>query len=128
MTVRGVLLAGKWRTEEELNRTSADNKRNTLIVELGGHSNETGNSMWGLSDEVLVGKAAVLLLLMDAGIRQKDWLKANSFNNHRNALIASIHSFTDEPLEALRRLSDPELVRWGSTIKSNSAAAIGARG
>src|SRR5262249_387310 len=33
MTLRGVLLAGGWRTEDELNGTTTDNKRNTLIVE-----------------------------------------------------------------------------------------------
>jgi hypothetical protein len=125
-TVRGVLLAGKWRTAEELNQMSADNKRNTLIVVLGGLSNETGETMWGLSDDVLVAKAAVVLLLMDAGIRDEAWLKANGFANHRAALIESIHGFTDEPLAALQKLSDQELVRWGSTIKSNSAATMAA--
>lgn len=127
LTVRGVLLAGKWRTEQDLNRTSADNKRNTLITELGAHSNETDGYMQGLNDQVLVGKAALLLLLMDASIRDKAWLKANRFDNHRNALIESIHSFTNEPVGALQGLSDEELVRWGSTIKSNSAAALAAR-
>lgn len=40
MTLRGVLLAGKWRTEEELNQILTENKRNTLIVELSHHTNQ----------------------------------------------------------------------------------------
>jgi hypothetical protein len=40
MTLRGVLLAGKWRTEDELNHMPTNDKRNFLIVELEKHTNK----------------------------------------------------------------------------------------
>jgi phospholipase C len=40
MTPRGILLAGKWRTQDELNKMSAGDIRNTLIVELSKHTNQ----------------------------------------------------------------------------------------
>ena len=40
-TIRGVLLAGKFRTQHELNNMSHDDQRNTLIVELTAHSNQS---------------------------------------------------------------------------------------
>ena len=42
MTLGGILVAGKWRTQDEVNKASADGIRNTLIVELSGHTNQPG--------------------------------------------------------------------------------------
>src|SRR6266446_9917133 len=44
MTTPGeILLAGKWRTEAELNKTKdPEGERNTLIVEMSGHTNQPG--------------------------------------------------------------------------------------
>ncbi len=45
MTPRGVLLAGKWRTEDELNHMPTEDKRNTLIVVLREYTNQPGAGM-----------------------------------------------------------------------------------
>jgi hypothetical protein len=75
MTLRGILLAGKWRTEEELNHTSTENKRNTLIVEMTQHTNQDGGHFQGMNDEALIGVGAVVVFLREAGIRDDDALK-----------------------------------------------------
>ena len=38
--IRGVLLAGKFRTQQELNKMALGDQRNTLIVELANRSEE----------------------------------------------------------------------------------------
>ena len=39
--IRGILLAGNFRTQHELNMMTHDDQRNTLIVEMTKHSNQT---------------------------------------------------------------------------------------
>jgi hypothetical protein len=75
MTLRGVLLAGKWRTEEELNHTSTENKRNTLIVEMAAHSNQNAGHFQAMNDEQLIGVGAVAVFLRKAKIRDDVGLK-----------------------------------------------------
>lgn len=123
MTVRGILVAGGWRTAEQLDTISGEDKRNTLIVELGGHSNHDGAYFWGLDDAALVQRGAVVVFLLTTGIHDRSWLKAHSCAEHRDAVIQLIHNARDEPYETLKKLSEGELVRWGFAIKSNAAAA-----
>jgi hypothetical protein len=124
MTVKGILLAGKWRTEAELEGTSTDNKRNTLIVVLNGLSNQSAQYFQRFDDKALVGKGAVVVFLKAAGICNDSQLKAMSDDGHRNAVISVIHNFTDEPVPKLQSLPDPELVRWGFAIKGGAAVAM----
>ena len=53
--IRGVLLAGQFRTQHELNTMSADDQRNTLIVEMAGHSNQPVPHFQSLNDFDLAG-------------------------------------------------------------------------
>ena len=124
MTVRGMLMAGRWRTAEGLDTMSGEDKRNTLIVELGGHSNQDGAYFWGLDDAALVQRGAVVVFLLTTGTHDRIWLKAHSCAEHRAAVIQLIHNARDEPLKALEGLSEGELVRWGFAIKTNTAATI----
>ena len=39
--IRGVLLAGRFRSQHQLNTMSPDDMRNTLIVEIAGRSKQT---------------------------------------------------------------------------------------
>ncbi len=126
MTIPGILLAGKWRTENELNAISANDKRNTLITELNAHSKQKNGYFAAFKDDDLVGMGAVMVFLMAAGIRDKNWLKANTCDDHRNGLIAFLDARTGEPVSKLQGLTNQELVRWGFTLKGNAAAAIGA--
>jgi hypothetical protein len=75
MTPRGILLAGKWRTQDELNKMSAGDIRNTLIVELSKHTNQPVGYFQGKKDDDLVGFGAMVVFLLKTGIRNDTWLK-----------------------------------------------------
>ena len=51
--IRGVLLAGRFRSFEELNGMSHEDQRNTLIVELAGRTNQPVAHYQGLDDAAL---------------------------------------------------------------------------
>ena len=123
MTLRGILVAGGWRTAEQLDTISMEDKRNTVIVELGGHSNQDGSYFWGLDNDALVQRGAIVVFLLTTGIHDRSWLKAHSCAEHRDAVIQLIHNARDEPYETLKKLSEGELVRWGFAIKGSAAAA-----
>lgn len=129
LTTRGVLLAGGWRSDE-LSDMSPEAKRNTLIVVLAGSSNQPAGYFQSTprddDNRALVEKAAVVVFLLQAGLREQSWLKEHSDIDHLNTLVAFIHSHTDEPVAKLQGLSVGELVRWGWTIKGGAAGAVGA--
>lgn len=120
MTLRGVLLAGEWRTADELNHTTTENKRNTLIVELSGHTNQSGGYFQGFDDDALVGKGATVVFLRGAGIRDDDALKNMSDDDQRNTLIVVNNGYTDRSISQLQGMNNQELVQVGLEWFSNS--------
>ncbi len=126
MTPRGVLLAGKFRTEDELNHTSTDNKRNTMIVALSQHTNQSVGYFQGFPDDALVGKLATAVFLKEAGIRDGDALKTMTDDDERNTLIVVNEGYTDRAVSQLQGLSNQELVQVGLEwfTKSRTLAAI----
>jgi hypothetical protein len=110
MTPGGILVAGKWRTQDEVNKAKAEDIRNTLIVELSGHTNQPGGYFQGKKDDDLVGIGAVVVFLLKAGIRDRAWLKQNSDDDHRNILIYVLAE-TQRP--GLQGMSNQKLVQIG---------------
>ena len=106
--IRGVLLAGQFRTQHELNRMSADDQRNTLIVEMAGHSNQS--NFQGLDDFALAGAGAVMVFLRGGRIRTDAELQKMSADDQRNVAIVEIGSQTNlgSRLQGLRSM---DLVR-----------------
>jgi hypothetical protein len=92
--IRGVLLIGKFRNHHQLNAMSHDDQRNTLIVELAGHSNQSISSYQALDDDALAGAGAVMVFLRKAGIRDDAALKTMSADDQRNTLIVEIDGQT----------------------------------
>jgi hypothetical protein len=88
MTLRGILLAGKWRDDATLKTYSDGDYHDALIVELGNHSNneKTVPGYWQQfrDDDVLIGKGAVVVFLLQAGILDLAGLKDNSDPNPQN--------------------------------------------
>jgi hypothetical protein len=126
MTPRGVLLAGGFRTEAELNRTSTDDKRNTMIVELAKHTNQPGGYFQGLSDDDLVGALAISVFLLKAEVRDLDALQKLSVDDQRNILIIVNNGYTDKPIGELQGKTNKELVQLGLGwfSKTTTVAAI----
>ena len=57
--VRGALLAGRFRTQHELNGVSDDGQRSILIVEIAGRTNQSGDHFKAMNDFTLAGAGAV---------------------------------------------------------------------
>jgi hypothetical protein len=108
--IRGVLLAGQFRTHHELNGMSQEDQRNTLIVELSGRSNQ--NNFQAFNDAQLADAGAVLVFLRTARIRDDAQLKTISIDDMRNILIVEIGAMTGMGRE-LQGLSNIDLVALG---------------
>jgi hypothetical protein len=105
--IGGVLLAGQFRTQHQLNTMSADDRRNTLIVELAGHSNQ--QNLQSFNGSQLAGAGALMLFLLKGGIRTLDQLKTLSVDDQRNIAIVEIGAQTNLGSK-LQSLSNLDLV------------------
>jgi len=110
--IRGVLLAGKFRTQKELNAMTKEDRRNTLIQELSVRTNQGVSHFQAMNDEILAGTGAVLVFLRTARIRTDAELKTISDDDQRNILIVEIGGQTHKGRE-LQALSNLELVLIG---------------
>ena len=110
--IRGVLVAGKFRTHRQLNGMSHDDQRNTLIVEMAGRTNQSVSHFQSLNDAALAGAGAVLVFLRTAGIRTDAELKKISDDDQRNTLIVEIDRQTHLGSQ-LQGLSNIDLVLKG---------------
>ncbi len=108
--LRGVLLAGKFRTQHDLNSMSEEDHRNTLIVELSNRSNQ--NNFQAFNDSALADAGAALVFLGTARIRDDAQLKTISIDDMRNILIVEIDGQTHLG-SRLQSLSNIDLVRLG---------------
>jgi hypothetical protein len=124
--IRGVLLAGKFRTQHELNGMSNDDQRNTLIVELAGRTNQSVAHFQSLDDATLAGTGAVLVFLREAKIRDDKALKTMSDDDQRNTLIVEIDAQTHlgSRLQGLTNM-DLVLMGFGSIIQHQKGVPPG---
>lgn len=113
MTLGGVLLAGKWRTADDLKKMTKEDIRNTLIVELNGHSKQPVEYFQGFDDNALVGKGAAVVFLMKARIRDNNALKNMSDDDQRNTLIVENGKHTGKTNPEMWKMSDQQLVQLG---------------
>jgi uncharacterized protein YkwD len=88
--IRGVLLAGRFRSYRDLNAMSAEDQRNTLITELAGRTNQPGGHFQGMNDEAVANAGATLVFLRAAAIRDDVTLKAMSDDDQRNTMIVEV--------------------------------------
>jgi len=108
--IRGVLLAGRFRTQHELNAMSNSDMRNTLIVELTKHSNQTDYQRF--DDDTLAGMGAVMVFLREGHLRDDAALSTMSSDDQRNTLIVELDGETHAG-RALQGFGDLDLVRIG---------------
>jgi hypothetical protein len=106
--IRGALLAGNFRTQRELNTMSHDDHRNTLIVEMAAHSNQS--NFQAFNDAALEGAGAVMVALRRARIRDDAALKTMSVDDQRNTLIVEMDAQTHLGVPRLQGLSNLDLV------------------
>ena len=77
--IRGVLLAGGFRNQQQLNGMSHEDQRNTLIVEMTARTNQANYQSF--DDRVLAGIGALLVFARRAGIRNDVQLKPFTADN-----------------------------------------------
>lgn len=106
--IRGALLAGNFRTQRELNQMSRDDQRNTLIVEMTKHSNQTNYQAF--SDAVLEGMGAAMVALRSGRMRDDSGLKTMSADDQRNTLIVEMAGQTQVGIPQLQGMSNMDLV------------------
>ncbi|KOV83813.1 hypothetical protein [Nocardia sp. NRRL S-836] len=90
--IRGVLLAGRFRTQEQLNAMSLDDMRNTLIVVMTSLSNQ--NDYQRYDNDTLAGMGAVMVFLRRTGIRDDAALGQMSADDQRNTTIVELDAQT----------------------------------
>ena len=73
---------------------SHEDMRNTLIVEMTNHSNQTTASYQALNDADLEGVGAVMVLLRNLRIRDDGALRQMSADDQRNTLIVELDAQT----------------------------------
>jgi hypothetical protein len=68
-------------------------------------------SQFGPTPDVLIGKAAVVVFLLQAGSVDLAWLKENNDGTHRNALINYLGPRAGRTIPELQGMSDQKLVQ-----------------
>lgn len=110
--IRAILLAGGFRSQHALNGMSPDDQRNTLIVEMTNHSNQSGGSYQAMSDADLAGAGALMVFLRQGAIANAAQLKTMSSDDHRNTVIVNIDRLFNIG-QSLQGLPNLELVLMG---------------
>ena len=126
MTNRGVLRAGNWYTDDQLNGMPSEVKRNALILVLADYSNKKVEYFQGFSTDDLVGKGATVAFLKEAWIKDHKQFKNLNDDDLRNHLIVLNNNHTDIEVGALQGKTDKENVAialdWYA--KSKTVAAV----
>jgi hypothetical protein len=106
--IRGALLAGGFRSQQELNGMSREDMRNSLIVELIERTRQS--SPQSFNNETLAGMGALLACLRAGRMRNDTELKGMTADDMRNTLIAEIGTQTQLGRPALQGMTNIELV------------------
>jgi len=109
--IRGVLLAGQFRSQHDLDTMSDDDQRSTLIAEMAGRSKQV--DLLSFNDETLAGMGAVLVFLRTARIRDDAGLKGMTADDMRNTLIVELAAQTKMSIPALQGMGNMDLVLLG---------------
>jgi hypothetical protein len=108
--IRGVLLAGKFRTQQQLNGMGFEDQRNTLITELVGRTRDTVGQYQSLNDGALGGAGALLVYLRETGSRTDQQIKTLSADDMRNIVIVEVGAQTGRGRD-LQALSNRQLIQ-----------------
>jgi hypothetical protein len=129
MTLRGVLLAGKWATEAELKTHDDEWWRNGLIVKLHEYTKpEPGFSYQAFTNDDLIGQAAIVLFLSQDASYGIDKLKTMSADEQRTAIIEYNHDHAGIPISDLKPLSNRQLAQRALDVMSVFSMEMTLRG
>ncbi|NGZ07845.1 MAG: hypothetical protein CV088_00435 [Nitrospira sp. LK70] len=110
--IRGILLVGKFRSQQHLNGMSSEDQRNTLITELAARTKDTVVQYQALNDAALAGAGALLVYLRETGSRTDQQIKAMTADDMRNTVIVEVGIQTGRGSSELQALSNTTLMEW----------------
>ena len=121
LNLADALLFAGWRNAQQLAQMSQGDMKNTIIAEMVSHSNQSVPFFQGRSDANLVEDVALVATLIKRGYRTKADLNNLSLDDHRNVLIAAIHSNKGIGVPTLQSWSNRGLVEyeWSYIIVQN---------
>ena len=109
--ITGVLLVGKFRTRQQLNAMTFEDRRNTLIVELSNRTKDAAGYYQSLNDADLAGVGALLVFLRETGSRTDQQIKTMTASDMRNTVIVEANVRTGRGIRELQALSNLEIVK-----------------
>lgn len=109
-SIRGVLLQGGFRTQDELNRMSDDDWRDTLKAELANRTAGYVQDYDAFDNDALAGVGALLVYLLTTGDTSEATLVNYNAKDMRRAVTADIQKQTGIPLSELQLKSDLALI------------------
>lgn len=108
--LRGVLLNGAFRTQNELNTMSGEDWRNALLVELANRTADTRSELDRLNNHNLSGLGALVAhILREQQVTPSD-LAHMTAADIRRTIISDLNAQTGQPVGVLSRMTDLELV------------------
>ena len=110
-SIGGMLLAGKFRSRDEVNRMSSEDRRNTLITELANRTKDAVSYYQSLNDTNLAGAGALLVSLRESRSRTDPQIKTMSANDMRNTVIVEVNVRTNRSINDLQALSNMNLAK-----------------
>jgi hypothetical protein len=121
LTIPGLLEAGKWRTPQQLATMDKAAQRSALVEALMQYSippkeylQKPKEYYEKLSDHDLVGAAALIVLLLGSGIRDRNWLIENTSDDHRNLVIYCVGGETGRVGDELWGYDNLKLIKISS--------------
>jgi hypothetical protein len=119
--ITGILLVGRFRTRQQLNAMTFEDRRNTLILELSNRTNDAVGYYQSLSDADLAGVGALLVFLRETGRRTDRQIKTMSAGDMRNTVIVEANARTGRGIQELQALSNLQIVK---SVISNPVVLI----
>jgi hypothetical protein len=110
-SVGGMLLAGKFRSRDEVNKMSSEDRRNTLITELANRTKDAVSYYQSLNDTNLAGAGALLVSLRESRSRTDPQIKTMSADDMRNTVIVEVNVRTGRSIRDLQALSNMNLAK-----------------
>jgi hypothetical protein len=105
-SVGGMLVAGKFRSQDDVNRMNSNDQRNTLIVEMYNRTKNGVSYYQSLNNDALAGQAALLVALRADRGRTDEQLKAMSTDDMRNTVIVAVNYRTGPFYGSSRSISE----------------------
>jgi hypothetical protein len=110
-SVAGMLQRSKFRSREQLDSMSSEDRRNTLITELANRTKDSVSYYQSLNNTDLAGAGALLVFLRETRSRTDERIKTMSADDMRNTVIVETNVRTGRSIPDLQALSSMNVAK-----------------